>query len=369
MPATILEHQTCHLCGSTAPDVHTIGAQRLCDQCVSDCWQCVRCDYYTDQARITVYEDRICHRCACDDYTRCQLCDYYADDSDIRMTADSSYVCQGCALDAYWSCAGCGDLIDSGDCCDGCGGAPGLIEDYSYKPVPRFHGDGPGYLGLELEISVDQANLRDCAELALHRLGDLVYLKEDSSIAAGSGFELVTHPMSYRWAIERFAWDVLPALRQAGCDAYGNGLHVHISRAAFVTPSHTYRWMKFLYRNEVDVIRVARRVSTEWAAFSDYDRRSVKHYAKGDKGSRYRAINTQNDDTFELRVFASSLHPQEVQAALALTAATVEYTRALTVADIHHRHGWTWSAFVEWLNGRPQYEPLVRELGALECAC
>jgi hypothetical protein len=124
-----------------------------------------------------------------------------------------------------------------------------------------------------------------------------------------------------------------------------------------------------IYRNEQQVKIVARRASDTWAAFTNDDRRAVKDYVKGGRGERHRAINTNNDDTFELRVFASSLEPREVQAALGFAAASVEYTRDLTVEQIANGGGWTWPAFVAWLSDQPAYQPLRQELQVLQCVC
>jgi hypothetical protein len=128
--------------------------------------------------------------------------------------------------------------------------------------------------------------------------------------------------------------------------------------------------MKFIHRNERHVTLIARRSSQEWAAFTDDDRAAVKEYAKGASGvSRYRAINTLNPETYELRVFASSLDPGEVRAALALTAASVEYTRELTIHHITRSAGWSWPAFIDWVDQRPAYAPLTEQLEVLQCAC
>jgi hypothetical protein len=192
------------------------------------------------------------------------------------------------------------------------------------------------------------------------------YLKNDSSI--NSGFEIVTHPMSYQWAMDNFPWQMLTDLQRRGCHPSDEtGIHVHVSRAGFAGASHTYRWMKFIYRNEQQVTTLARRSSPEYAAFTDDDRKAVKDYAKGAIGQRCRAINTGNNDTFELRIFASSLDPDEVKAALGFAAASVEYTQNLTVGQIARRAGWTWKAFVAWLGDQPTYAPLTRQLEALAC--
>jgi len=319
----------------------------------------------------------ICPQCL-PQYKVCERCGLGS--VSLRDTDDDYKVCGHCADTHFWECADCDNLISGGDYCRSCdrscdcgncyecgySDSDDLIHDYDYKPAPIFHGEGTTFLGLELEINANSR--RADAEIATDHLGDMAYLKADSSI--DYGFEVVTHPMSYDWAMANFPWKMLDALQEAGCDAGGNtGLHVHISRAGFTGPAHIFRWMKFLYRNQDMVIAVARRNSYVFAEFDTEDRERVKEFAKGGRSERYRAINTQNEHTFELRVFASSLNTQQVKAALGLAAASVEFTRQLTTAHIVHHGGWQWSAFTTWLGDEPQYAPLKAELEVLECAC
>ncbi|MFD2422675.1 hypothetical protein [Amycolatopsis pigmentata] len=376
MPTSIIDLVACADCGDQVSDaVLTDDDREICADCTDVYCQCARCDRYATDVRETVEGDDVCDDCALRYYNECDDCCILT--SGRYTTGAGDRICGNCA-ESYWSCERCDDLINSGDYCSYCEdrfdselSAGGLVHDYGYKPRPTFHGNGPLFLGLELEISTPHGYLDDCAELASDRLGRLGYLKQDCSLNddTGYGFEMVSHPMSYQWAIDQYPWELLSALRRNGCSGTGNGLHVHISRDAFDSANHTYRWMKFLYRNASKVTRMARRVSDTWAAFDDYDRKIAKDLAKGRKGYRHRAINTVNDDTLELRVFASSLEPQQVQAALGLAAASVEYTQQLTVAAIAQRNGWDWSAFVTWLQARPEYGPLARELEDRGCAC
>ncbi|MEV4233565.1 hypothetical protein AB0J47_00095 [Nocardia sp. NPDC049737] len=245
------------------------------------------------------------------------------------------------------------------------------MRNYSFKPNPRFHGEGPLFLGLELEIVVPD-DIHDAAvELATDRLAGLGYLKRDSSIQPG-GFELVSHPMSYRYALDRFPWALLGQLDDLGCDTNaGVGLHVHASRAGFASPAHVFRWMKLLYRNESEVTRLARRQS-RYAPFDRLARSRVKDTAKNHIHAlgldRYQAINPYPRHTLELRVFASSLDVGRVQAALAFTAASIDYTRALRIPDVR-AGAWEWSRFAAWVDTHPTYLPLSEQLRELELAC
>ncbi|MFC9249903.1 hypothetical protein [Amycolatopsis thailandensis] len=330
----------CRSCRTGETSFHATDGRELCGICVEAYHQCDGCSLF-------------------DEYSTA------AENSDITQT-----FCYPCGRDhGYYECRSCESLINHGDYCathiDNA--AYDSIHSYDFKPEPIFHGIGPRYLGMELEINVPRGELASCVDDATEALGELGYLKEDGSIARG--FELVTHPMSYRWALDSFPWQLLSDLHAKGCTGDGIGLHVHISRAAFADSFHIYRWMKFVYRNASDVQRLARRYSS-YAAFDDRERVLVKETCKGERiPPRTLAINTQPEDTLELRVFASSLDAGEVQAALAFADASVGYTRDLTISDLAQRGAWNWNSFTQWLLTRPKYSPLTRELESLACAC
>lgn len=259
-----------------------------------------------------------------------------------------------------------------------------LIHNYSYTPSLEFRAtpdDGPAplfgeldrrrYLGMELEVLWHQGQdeLR-AAEHAYERAGtDLIYLKEDGSV---DGWEMVTHPMTYRWAMESFPWPMLQELDEmGGATSPSVGIHVHVAKAAFARASHDYRWLMFWHRNQVPLIKLARRNSTEWAAFNPDDRRNLVKIAKKDPGmrhlGRYRAINTTPEHTYEVRVFRSSLNVQKVQASLGLVDATVEYARLLDAQKVIKGAGWEWPTFARWVKAQGDlYLPLYKEMTRLE---
>jgi hypothetical protein len=297
--------------------------------------------------------------CRCDD-TQCARCGYWESD--------------GCECANY--CADCGDYTGGRETCLGCLG--GRINSYGYKPAPIFHGNGPLFLGMELEM--ETRDKLAAAETAMLGFGDLVYLKEDGSIR--DGFEMVTHPMDHGYAMDRVDWSTLDRLAAAGAFVRpdSNGLHVHVSRDGFDCDSHVYRWMKLLYRNQRMMRRVARRNSDSWAAWTGSaqaaQRRTAKKRVTPESQNaayhtgRYNAINTLPDATLEVRVFASSLNPAEVTGTLSLVASTVEYTRKMTAHDVLSRNAWSWPAYVSWLrseDGKP-FTPATTYLESV-CAC
>ncbi|MFC8532060.1 hypothetical protein [Nocardia sp. NPDC057227] len=355
----------CHSLGRAL--LVTAEQYRLCRPCTRTMVGCASCRRLTDPALRTDTGVTVCSRCAAAFFDACSECGHYTAAS--RYVSGNERACSRCAA-SYASCTGCGTLLRPGHGCDRCRRGP-WVWNYTYKPDPVFHGEGPLFLGLELEIIVPEDDHRDCVAEATRQLGTLGYLKRDSSIRP-SGFELVTHPMSYRYAIERFPWLLLDELDARGCETDSSvGLHVHASRAGFDSPAHIYRWLKLLYRNESAVTRLARRRS-HYAPFDHLARAKARDTAKSHQHAlgldRHQAINVYPRHTLELRVFASSLDRQSVQAALAFTAASIDYTRSLRVTDIR-AGAWEWQRFAAWATARPDYAPLVAEMEELACAC
>lgn len=333
----------------------------------------------------TVAEGEVCDSCY-SDYSPCDQCgDAYHDDN-LNSVDVTDLVCNGCREDSYRECTHCNswypeDYVECPNDHDGCRcytcrQRGNVIKNYSYKPDPDFRGTGPMFLGMELEVAVDRDRDRHSAARKVQELlGNLVYLKDDGSI--GHGFEIVTHPMSYDWAMESFPWEELAELPGAGCYASDScGIHVHVSREAFTGPAHEYRFLQLWHGNEPDISKVARRQGSSWAQFltrpSD---RNVILKGVADKSAydheRYRAVNTQNQATFEVRVFASTLQVPVIKADLGLVAATVEYAGQLKpdrsayeldLLDATETEAWKWAAFVEWVNGQGKYDPLSAEI-------
>ncbi|HEY1971641.1 MAG TPA: protein phosphatase 2C domain-containing protein [Pseudonocardia sp.] len=226
-----------------------------------------------------------------------------------------------------------------------------------YRPSTLvFRGDGPVFLGLELEVYVSTLTAMRAAEVATGALGGLGYLVSDGSITPV--FEIVTHPMSYRWAMDNFPFGLLTALAALGARTDRRaGLHVHVSRAGFASHRHIEHWMRLVYDNEVAVTALARRRSAQYAKFTAEARANLAYYALGGRDAdREQAINVQNRDTFELRIFAGTLDGQQLRAALGFVAASVEYTRSLSEADV--RSGaLDWARFAAWV---ARFTPLRR---------
>lgn len=259
---------------------------------------------------------------------------------------------------------------------------PLTVGEFNDRPTPIFHGRGSTYLGWELELEFpystyvnEGTRLEMSAAHAAERIASnlaptgLLYLKYDGSL--NNGIEFVTHPMTYQWAVKNFPWELIDRLRDGtGANApRGAGLHVHVGRTAFTDTTHAYRWLRIMWRMQTQIDAIARRRSDEWAAWRTEVRNQVKRIAKGEPGERldrYTAVNVNNRDTFEVRVFRSSTDPQQIQAALGLVDATVEYTRTLTIPEIN-QDGWQWEGFYRWVVAQGGlYGALIKESERLQ---
>lgn len=216
------------------------------------------------------------------------------------------------------------------------------------------------YYGMEIELTSDcNSSVR---RIIQQEYKDIVWAKPDCSV---DGFEMVTHPMTFAWAQQNFPWEIVNELGNAGCEVMeeSNGLHIHVSRAGFTNWAHQFRWVKMFYRMENQIggyDGMAGREADEWGAFRSRDREeqftvlkgqminSRGGYARFDHPRRYCALNLQNSHTIEARVFTSTIEEETLRMRFELMAASVEYTRHLTVGEISNG-GWEYEAFVQWL--------------------
>jgi hypothetical protein len=353
------------------------------------------------------------------DYYNCDSCgSYNCDDCGSCSCCDNDYGDSGGC-----DCPSCRRNRRNGNDYD-----TSRVHGWQYRPSTfRPKGNYPTevLMGVELEVG---RYARDIIPTVFHAdpNEDHLYLKTDGSI---SGLEIVTHPMTLGWArrwqagqpvaevtadapachggAETAFTAMLAGLRSAGCHVdNGYGLHVHVSRNAFrslpkqltyrqaaergliaplrerdmhygdmpwksrQSPTHQMAWLLFLMRNSdhIDNPRqLARRDCSEWGSFGDVGPGELKRKAYDDPthDNRYVAINTNNEKTYELRFFASTLDPIQFWCALEFADASVEYTRNMRAKDILRGNSLSWDSFTHWVNDH-NYPNLSAELARIQ---
>lgn len=268
----------------------------------------------------------------------------------------------------------------------------GFIHNYSFKPSPNFlEDDGTAsfytpanghtktlYMGFELETELTRPtvvrgnSLTPGAEHVLStinkRIGDenVVYLKDDGSIS--HGFEIVSHPMTLGFAMNHFDWSGIEGLKGLGYDAWkasSCGLHIHLSRDAFVDYGHMMRFFLLILKNRQQLVQFAGREShyakfdmdAFFNAYHDYDSgktvrgSTLASHAKqySTNNDRYTAINLQNNNTIELRFFRPSLLASTVKACLQFCDAAFNYTSEITLPQILQNQAIQFASFHSWV--------------------
>lgn len=391
------------------------GTLTLCDACIGRSYrECGDCELFDEWGNFyTVrtahdeygndddddYDDRpplreVCRRCIRGvEYAQCSECAGYYDASGNACCRPRFAPMSNNPVPHVFPHCGCRDLDLCADAQrrghrpPAVDGDNAMIHSYSHRPVLDFKGatgdPGQPFFGVEIELTAGDPRrmVREAAAL----LGHHFYFKSDGSISRG--FELVTHPMSYSWAMNEWpwhGWEILAA-RGIGSDET-TGMHIHVNKLAFGAASHDLRWLTFFYRNRAMVEKIARRNGSSYARFDGSEsklivpikktgiqrcgkcdvclrfgnrRNSYGEYECRHRLQRYAAINLTNEYTYEARVFASSIHPVHIKGALALMASTIEYTRTLTSAQILKQGGYDWNVFLEWVAERPEYAPLT----------
>jgi len=369
-------------------DAHvTYDDRHICSDCVRVCERCDMVGEEMDDWNIVNGHELWCQLCTENHAYYCDGCNEYGTDY-VTYTSDSglSY-CDGCdghlthceECDEYYE--GTCDYHDMSD----------EVHNYSYRPDPVFHTTSDSerlFFGFELEMEFNGSSvLREAAQYASHKLEGSAYLKEDGSL--DTGFELVTHPMSFDYLMTEAddLWNVVEELNKTyGARSYNTstcGFHIHISRSGFNGGAHMHRFLNLVYSNEFLFSKLAGRKSDRWAKFDDVRQvrnvlvenedgstswkrvdlgRSFKDKLQvGRETDRYSAVNTQNRETLELRIFKGTLSQTALAAHIQLAHAAVEYTRTLSVLDI--RNG-ALSAenFIGYILSKDYYNDLVQRI-------
>lgn len=337
----------CEWCAEENPESDTVqhpnirsgllrGTFWLCRRCDHDAFSCVSC------GSVEHYEDSVC--------------------------VGSEYWCSYCRDEYLGYCDMCGEYWNYGshDECPDCTPSSRLIHDYSFRPEPVFFisrgltairsSRSMTFTGFELEMEAVETNVDDGAQFATEKFGEWCYLKYDGSLS--NGFEMVSHPLSYRYFLESFPFADLSELAKLGMRSANTGtcgLHIHINKSFFQShPSTMYRFMSLFYRNAESWKPIAGRKNSSYASWSEYELDRMLYYAKGLKdgvrncnNERYVALNLQNSNTIELRFFRGTLKPEVFAGRIEAAHAAAHYAFA-TRNSVSIKEAHNWERFREW---------------------
>lgn len=290
----------------------------------------------------------LCNRCYDNHYTNCEECGRLVSYDDACYFTD----------DDYPYCHECYDRINSKS-----------IHDYSYKPEPLFYGSGHLFMGVELEIDHGGESCEKAEDILCiaNPDDDRLYIKHDGSIE--DGFEMVSHPMTLDYHSNHMCWrDIFSKAIELGYHSHKTstcGLHIHVSRSAlgkdyehiedtvarivFFVEKHWDKLLKFSRRTEENINRWASRYGISKNTKETYKNAKDRHMG------RYVAVNLENYNTVEFRLFRGTLRYETFIATLQLIQHICDTCIKLTDNKLEKQ---TWDEFVKDI----QYDELINYL-------
>lgn len=357
----------CERCGGIVRvgEVLEVDGHEWCSTCFSDhanwcdnCQEYVSCNTYT--VIVSEYGDteEWCGHCVDNEACECYDCGEFVADR-VATTVRGEHVCPSCLESCYTRCSSCNDYVPNDDigwddetpyCCD-CWRDDGRVS-YGHTSGWDFRRvtDDPTpnlFLGIELEVEGDRflAN-------SIHLVVDGVECKRDSSLDSDRGCEIVSQPFTPAYHLTTDWWDkVFAECRDYNATSHNNGrcgLHMHINRSWLdeedmvfrldrLIQNHRHNWIVFSRRSGgsmCDWARIETDMDMEINPNDPIQDKQLKWRCKKGEfgGDRYRAVNTSNEQTVELRLFRGTLKMEtfratvEAVAALAIIARTAKTT-------------------------------------------
>jgi len=296
----------CSLCGADLHEENAIefDGQIMCEQCINA--KTTTCDNCGDRIwREDVHGDSVytlCNHCYDYHYTNCENCGTLIHNNDAYYEDND---------EDYPYCYDCYQKLHEKP-----------IKNYNYKPEPIFYGSGNLFYGIELEIDKggeDDDNAQAILDIA-NKDSEHIYCKHDSSIE--SGFEIVSHPMSIDYHFSGIRWDkIFEKAIEMGYLSHKTstcGLHIHCSRSSFGASISEQeiiigKIIYFVEKNWNELVKLSRRKPenlNRWAAkYATISNTTEETYKKAkDKCmGRYVAVNLENYNTIEFRIFRGTL--------------------------------------------------------------
>jgi hypothetical protein len=207
------------------------------------------------------------------------------------------------------------------------------------------------YLGCELEY---ETNNRNRAQLAVGKLmHGHALMKSDGSIR--NGFEIVTCPATLDIHLDIFKkfYDNIPPDLKIEKNV---GMHVHISRKP-LSQLTLGKMTEFLNRpeNKLFIAFIAGRTDNQYARM-DSGRNVTYAWRNKNGGDRYNALNLNNQNTVEVRLFATPMNYKEFASRLQFVQALVDYCMPAQSNESLKKQT-HYEAFMGWLSNHKRMFP------------
>lgn len=363
----------------------------ICDIC--------GCAHFSDNDRMIYIQEEeqlICDECAERHYFQCSNCGTWTRNP-LQMT-DGDYICNECfETGDYYICDDCGGVIDfdtesviirsDGVYCEDCASEhtdpnEEYIHKYSYSPRILFNEGnelnscprkGERYFGLEIETECTG----DITEIIEDE--DYYWATDDSSIQClngGCAAEIVTQPTTFK-AWQNYSDTFFDALEN-NCDTNTScGLHIHVNRDS-VSDETIEKAILFISKHYEKVTIFADRLTCNICRYAGNNLEHYKDFYPNSKSvkeeinivkkgkdnvrHKYLAINTLHKNTYEFRIFNSTVDKNEILAYIEFVDALLEYCSKSNFLQIYKSDFLDLNKYAE---GWGKYENLTHRFSVL----
>ena len=328
-----------------------VGNESFCEECFDEIFiLCKNCRELIDTRYEDSHEspegDAICENCI-SDTVRCVICNELLWDNDTIYNENGQEYCQSCYDEEYTQCDGCSSELLRDEVynygrdtlCERCyenameeEGNDSRIREYDDRPRWKFHGTGPRFYGLEIEIEA-RDSVSDSVDAVLENFENEkeVSVMHDGSITE-PGFEIISHPADYE-TVHKFA-DRFEALTES-CKAFhasSCGMHIHFSKEG-LSELVLAKFLLFFADNKELIEKIAQRGTTEYWKHEKID--DVNRKVRNPKDyERYEAINLGNDKTVEVRCFQSNLLTKRIKKNVQFVESLLEFCQNYELSNM-----------------------------------
>ncbi len=374
---------TCTDCGVEIPvaDLESYGGNAYCHECYNDlfttCNSCGRTMAKID-SHTSDDDDDYCFDCYNRKFTRCYSCEREVPINDSFRFGSHRY-CESCFDDEFTDCDDCGSTIRRDDAyCQNdrtvCSDCYSNMSEYIHEHhewdgrllfyddrgiCERGEQDNVLYLGVELET--DNYGDKHQAAERLYDLScgeDKFHLEEDGSL--DDGIEIITQPATLKYHKENIGWDrITRAVLGNGGKSHDTstcGLHIHFNSSYFgsrydecvlkllyLVERFWFKFVKFSRRSEYTLDKWAKRYGDD--GFDKYITREQQHRKVDStkRMGRYFAVNIENSNTVEIRMFRGTLKVSTIIASLQFVDFLVRFINEATIEDLQYI---TWNSLM-----------------------
>jgi len=359
-----------------------------CEECFSDkdgchCHECSM-PLWDDETCVSEAGDTYCEECYGQHFAHCSGCGEVIDIED-SCQAEGNHWCDNCFAERFDTCHRCEDTVRRDNLiydeendryiCASCqdNGEENHIHDYGYRPENDFKkvkGENTLFLGVELEVQNFKEGTKAVSNKLLEflkeeKIVDNFYLKHDGSVS--SGFEIVTHPFTWKYAHKEIKWyklfNWLKKHKFSSQESGECGLHVHVSREFFSDLDIT-KLRIFFSKNKEQIYKFSKREGhgDRYCEYEEFDQDKFIHNET--PNGRYWALNLNSSrDTIEFRAFRGTLDYDRFLASLQFVHAVSHFVQVNGITSFLYGEGRykdnSWKLFIDWCKEDNYYTHLI----------